>query len=337
MFNSLLFFIISWFYLFPITKTISNNNTSKLFSIAGKAQGTTYLIKYLNNDSIFQKRQIDSIFSSLDSSLSLYQNYSTISIFNQHTRGVKYNHHLFNVVQKSIYFYQLSNGTFDITCKPLSFLWGFGKEKFNIPNSSLIKRTLKNIGSDKLAFFQDSLIKTNPFIRIDCDGIAQGYSVDVFYELLLSKGIDDYIIEIGGEIRTHGFNEKGEAWTVGIEDPSQFLNNDFLVNKVVNISNKAITTSGNYRKYKKLGNLYFSHIIDPIQGRPVNNGIISVSVIADDAITADALDNAFMVMGIEKSFQLIQSLPSVGFYITYKNTSGMIVDTANNYFKTYIK
>jgi thiamine biosynthesis lipoprotein len=110
-----------------------------------------------------------------------------------------------------------------------------------------------------------------------------------------------------------------------------------MVTKVVNISNKAITTSGNYRKYKKLGNLYFSHIIDPIQGRPVNNGIISVTVIADDAITADALDNAFMVMGIEKSFQLIQVLPSVGFFITYKNTSGMIVDTANNYFKTYLK
>jgi thiamine biosynthesis lipoprotein len=337
MLNSLLFIIISWFYLFPITKTVSNTNASKLFSIEGKAQGTTYLIKYLNNDSILQKRQIDSIFSSLDSSLSLYKNYSAISTFNHHSRGIKYNAHLFNVVQKSIYFYQLSNGTFDITCKPLSSLWGFGKDKFEIPNSSLIKKTLKNIGSDKLALFQDSLIKTNSSLKIDCDGIGQGYSVDVFYEFLLSKGIRNFMIEIGGEIRTLGFNEKGEAWTVGIEDPSQFLNNDFLVTKVVNISNKAITTSGNYRKYKKLGNLYFSHIIDPIQGRPVNNGIISVTVIADDAITADALDNAFMVMGIDKSFQLTQSLPTVGFYITYKNTSGMIADTSNNYFKTYLK
>lgn len=337
MLNSILIFILYWLYLFPINKSTSDKNILKLYTVVGKAQGTTYLIKYLHNDSVIHKSQIDSVFSSLDSSLSLYKNYSAISIFNQHARGVKYNTHLFNVVQKSIYFYQLSNGSFDITCKPLSTLWGFGTDKFDIPNSSLIKKTLENIGSNKIAFFQDSLIKTNSSVKIDCDGIGQGYSVDVFYDFFLSNGIKNFIIEIGGEIRTHGLNEKREVWTVGIEDPSQSLNNDFLVTKVLNISNKAITTSGNYRKYKKLGNLYFSHIIDPIQGRPVNNGIISVTVIADDAITADALDNAFMVMGIEKSFQLIQSLPSVGFYITYKNTSGMIVDTANNYFKTYLK
>jgi thiamine biosynthesis lipoprotein len=336
MLNSIFHFIVAWLSLFLITSS-SNKNALKSYTIAGQAQGTTYLIKYLHSDSVIHKNQVDSVFSSLDSSLSLYKNYSAISSFNQHARGVKYNAHLFNVVQKSIYFYKLSNRTFDITCKPLSSLWGFGKDKFEIPNSSLIKKTLKNIGSEKLAFFQDSLIKTISSLKIDCDGIGQGYSVDVFYEFLLSKGIRNFMIEIGGEIRTQGFNEKGEAWTVGIEDPSQFLNNNFLVTKVVNISNKAITTSGNYRKYKKLGNLYFSHIIDPIQGSPVNNGVISVTVIADDAITADALDNAFMVMGIQKSFQLSQSLPSVGFYITYKNTSGMIVDTASSYFKTYFK
>jgi thiamine biosynthesis lipoprotein len=336
MLNSIPHFIFAWLSLFPITSS-SNKNASKSYTIAGKAQGTTYLIKYLHSDSVIHTNQIDSLFSSLDSSLSLYKNYSAISDFNKQTRGIKYNAHLFNVVHKSIYFYHLSNGTFDITCKPLSTLWGFGKDKFDIPTSSLIKKTLANIGSDKISFSHDSLIKTTSSVKIDCDGIGQGYSVDVFYEFLLSKGIKNFMIEIGGEIRTQGLNEKRESWTVGIEDPSQFLNNDFLVTKVVNITNKAITTSGNYKKYKKLGNLYFSHIIDPIQGRPVNNGIISVTVIADDAITADALDNAFMVMGIEKSFQLVQSLPSVGFYITYKNASGMIADTANNFFKAYLK
>lgn len=323
--------------MFPFIKSSPDKNTLKLYTVSGTAQGTTYLIKYLHSDSLIKKHQIDSVFSSLDSSLSLYKNYSAISSFNQHPRGVKYNTHLFNVVQKAIHFNHLSNGTFDITCKPLSSIWGFGKEKFEIPNSLLIKKTLKNVGSNKIAFFQDSLIKTNSFVKIDCDGIAQGYSVDVFYEILQSSGIKNFMIEIGGEIRTQGQNEKGEVWTIGIEDPTQYLNNDFLVTKILNISNKAITTSGNYKKYKKFGNLYFSHIIDPIQGRPVNNGIISVTVIADDAITADALDNAFMVMGIEKSFQLSQSFPSVGFYITYANTSGTIVDTANNYFKTFLK
>ena len=336
MLNSILPFILAWLCLLPNTSS-TNKNTLKTYTVSGIAQGTTYLIKYLHSDSVIHKNQVDSVFSSLDSSLSLYKNYSAISVFNSHNRGVTYNAHLFNVVQKSIYFYHLSNGSFDITCKPLSTLWGFGKDKFDIPNHSLIKKTLENIGSDKIAIFQDSLIKTKSSVKIDCDGIGQGYSVDVFYDLLLSKGIRNFMIEIGGEIRTQGLNEKRKPWTIGIEDPSQFLNKDFLVTKVVNITNKAITTSGNYKKYKKLGNLYFSHIIDPILGRPVNNRIISVTVIADDAITADALDNAFMVMGIDKSFQLVQLLPSVGFYITYKNTSGMIVDTANNYFKTYLK
>ena len=327
---SLFFSIYSSF----IPKVTQNDN---LYTIKGEAQGTTYLIKYIYHDSIVSKPDIDEVFLSIDSSLSLYKDYSTISLFNASVKGIKYTSHFYNVVQKSIEFYNLSSGTFDITCKPLSSLWGFGKN-ITVPPSSLeIASTLKIVGSNKIYFSHDSLIKRVPAIQLDCDGIAQGYTVDVIYSLLVNKGIANFMVEVGGEIRSLGYNQKTEPWAIGIETLNNSVKNDYFVDKVVLISNKAITTSGNYRKFKKLGSKYFSHIIDPKIGRPVNNGIISVSVIADDAVTADALDNALMVMGIVKSFKFIQRYHNIGFNITYVNKDGFIADTSNNIFKQYLQ
>jgi thiamine biosynthesis lipoprotein len=145
------------------------------------------------------------------------------------------------------------------------------------------------------------------------------------------------MVELGGEIRTAGFNLSQLPWVIGIENPNLNYDNEYMVTKKVAISNNAITTSGSYRKFKKIGEHYFSHIIDPIQGHPVNNGVISVSVIAKDAITADALDNAFMVLGIQKSFELQKNMPNVGIFFLYQKKDGTIADTANAVFKSYLK
>ena len=208
--NSLATYLISFlfsYYTFFSTNTSPNN---KLHLIEGKAQGTTYLIKYIHKDSVVSKSEIDFIFSSIDSSLSLYKKYSTISLFNSSSRGIKCTSHFYNVIQQSIHFYNLTSGAFDITCKPLSNLWGFGSNTNIPPTPNIINNTLINVGSNKIYFRKDSLIKEYEGVKIDCDGIAQGYTVDVIYSFLLNKGISNFMVEIGGEVRSLGNNIKNE-------------------------------------------------------------------------------------------------------------------------------
>ena len=311
-------------------------SSEKIYYLFGQTQGTTYSIKYIYSDSIVSKNEIEEQLNFIDQSLSLYNNQSLISSFNKSKRGVICDTHLKNVVSASLDIYDKSKHRFDITCKPLSEIWGFNNiSKILHPSSQLINQTLSIIGSHNIYFRGDSLIKKNPFIKIDCDGIAQGYSVDILSNFIQNKGISNFIVEIGGEVRSAGTNFENKPWTVGIENPDASIDDIFLLNNIVEISNKAITTSGSYRKYKKIGNQYFSHIIDPVKGRPVNNGIIAVTVIAEDAMTADGWDNAFMVLGIKDSFKLLESLSDMGVNFIYRDKQGNIADTCNTYFKKF--
>ena len=337
---SLLFICLTQLLSSFISKTESAPNklsTQKIFILEGNAQGTTYTIKYISSDSILTKHEIDSVLAIIDLSLSLYNPQSLISLFNKSTIGIKYDKYLFDVVSQAIKTNTISKGAFDITCKPLSLLWGFGKETNSLPSKEKINNALLSVGSNKLFFRNDSLIKLLPTVLIDCDGIAQGYSVDVLFDFAQRKKISNFMIELGGEIRTAGFNLNQLPWIIGIENPNLSYDNEFMLTKKVAISGKAITTSGSYRKFKKIGDHYFSHVIDPVKGHPVDNGVISVSVIAKDAITADALDNAFMVMGIEKSFAFQHDIPDVGVFILYQKKDGTIADTSNALFKSYLK
>jgi thiamine biosynthesis lipoprotein len=171
---------------------------------------------------------------------------------------------------------------------------------------------------------------------IDLDGIAQGYTVDLLSNFLIEKGVKHFIVELGGEIRTSGSKPDGSLWSVGIEGPMDNAQQGTIIDRELTISGKAITTSGSYRKFIMIGDRYFSHIINPKTGYPSNNGLISVTVIANDAITADALDNSFMVMGLKKTFRLLHTMPDIGVYMVYKKANGSIADTSNSVFKNYI-
>ena len=235
----------------------NNNSPKKTYFLSGLAQGTTYSIKYIHTDSVISTLDIDSILKEIDNSLSLYMPTSIISTFNACNHGVKMDQHLKKVVEKSIEMSTLSKGYFDITCKPLSDLWGLGFKKINkLPTTTQIKSVLHFVGSNNLIVINDSLIKACPQVQIDCNGIAQGYTVDVLYDFLKQKNIEDFIIELGGEIRTAGKTEKNMPWIIGIENPSEGYGKDFLVDKNISISNYAITTSGSYRKFIKLGPIY---------------------------------------------------------------------------------
>ena len=330
--------IISWLSLLANGKLNWHyHQPEKLFSISGLAQGTTYSIKYSNRDSLISKFEIDSILTAIDKSLSLYLSTSLISTFNTSAKGSLMDYHMKKVVEKAIEYNFLSKGYFDITVKPLSDLWGFGlKPSNNPPSDKQIKTALQYVGVNMLYFKNDSLLKRNPKTEIDCNGIAQGYSVDVLCDFLNKKKITNYIVELGGEIKTSGTTEKGLQWLVGIENPTSSYGEDYLVNKKIAISNLAVTTSGSYRKFKKYGTKYFTHIINPLVGKPLDNKIISVTVIAKNAMEADALDNVFTLLGIRSSFELVEHLSETGLYIVYQNSAGEIRDTSNQFFKAHL-
>lgn len=330
-----LLILIPIFFLF---RSSSPHVEPRLYSLTGNAQGTTFLIQYYAEHDAVSIDAIHQLLDAVDSSLSQYKSYSLISRFNNTARGVQVDRHLKKMISTSIYFSQLTKGDFDITVKPLSKLWGFnGLAPASLPLKKELRSALKLVGSRHIRLVHDSLIKDDPRVKIDLDGIAQGYTVDLLADYLKAQGITCFLVELGGEIVTSGTKPDGSMWVIGIEGPVSEEQYASIIEKKLLISNKAITTSGSYRKFVKIKDQYFSHIINPKTGKPVNNGVISVTVIADDATTADALDNACMVMGVDKTFELLSRMPELGVYMVYKKWDGSIADTNNTRFQQYMR
>lgn len=300
------------------------------FEIRGFAQGTTYQIIYYADSNRISKNEIDGIFVTLDSSLSVYKPYSQINQFNQDTTGLKLDSHLKKVVENALKISKDTDGVFDITVFPLVDAWGFGvRHAATIPDSSTIASLLMCTGSYKLVLHQDSLVKSLPCVQIDVNGIAQGYSVDFIAEILDRKGISDYLVEIGGEIKAKGQKQPSkQSFVIGLEGPSENDDETYVITKKVKIENGALTTSGNYRKFHLEGNKKRSHLIDAKTGFPIDNEMISVTVLAKDAMTADGYDNAFMGMGMEQSMRFLSQQDSLEAYMIYYNAEGVVADTA---------
>lgn len=302
--------------------------------VNGYAQGTTYHITYYANDSIVTKRQIDSILEKIDSSLSLYKPYSLISRFNASEKGIEMDSHFENVLKKSVETNHATGGLFDITVEPLVQAWGFGVQKVDtVPGNSEIEKLKKCVGQDMLEVNNNYLSKKKPCVHIDMNGIAQGYSVDVIADFLERHNIVNYIVELGGELRIKGRKQpSGEKMKIGIEAPPKNEFENDLLDKIITVDSGAITTSGSYRKYHESNGRTITHLINPITGYPVQNELISVSLYAKDAITADAYDNALMLMGLDKALQFTEERKEIAAYFIYRKANGDIADTASSRF-----
>ena len=307
--------------------------------LTGFAQGTTWHVTYYAQDSIVKKIQVDSILTRLDSSLSIYKKYSLISRFNKGKKSIRGDDHFATVVKKSIEVWKASNGIFDITVMPLVQAWGFGAKKVDhYPDSAQVHSLLQCIGTDKIKLRSKLLIKTKPCITIDVNGIAQGYSVDVVADFLQKNNIENYIVEIGGEIRIKGRKLPGnEKMKIGIEAPGDYDMEPSVMQKIISLDSGAITTSGSYRQFHESNGKKFSHIIDPKTGYPTQNELISVTVYAADAITADAYDNVLMAMGLQKALVFVEQRSDISAYFIYKKADGAIADTASSRFDTLLK
>ncbi len=323
------------FLLFFIVMLASHRSVEwKRYAITGAAQGTTYSIIYYAEDSTVTKSVIDSVLVSLDSSLSLYKPYSRINQFNNSANGILLDKHLLQVVKKSITTYKATNGLFDITVQPLVHAWGFGVIKTNtVPDATTIKNILSCVNTNLVKLKGNRLSKAKPCVKIDLNGIAQGYSVDVLAALLEQNGIKNYIVELGGEIRVKGRRQpSGEKMKIGIESPNEDAFENHPMQTIIELDAGAITTSGSYRRYYESKGQKITHLINPKTGYPQTNELISVTVYANDAMTADAYDNALMLMGLEQALAFVEKRKEMVAYFIYKKKDGSIADTASSAF-----
>lgn len=305
--------------LFIASCSTQNNN---YISFGGFTQGTTYNISYESLDSINYQNQIETILANFDTSLSTYNSKSLITKINNNELN-KTDFFLQTVLNKSEEVYCKTDGAFDITVAPLVNAWGFGfKKKEEITNAK-IDSILEIVGFDKLCIKDSTIIKKDSRVTIDVNAIAQGYSVDVVADFLEKQGIVNYLVEIGGEVKTKGINKKGKAWRIGIDKP--FDNNNIPgqeLQAIIELTNKSLATSGNYRKFYERNGVKYSHTINPKTGYPVTHTLLSATVITNECITADAYATAFMVMGLEKAIQLVENLPCIEAYFIYSDESG---------------
>ncbi|WP_081643178.1 FAD:protein FMN transferase [Sphingobacterium paucimobilis] len=280
--------------------------------LSGRAQGTTYQIKYYGEERV-SKCQIDSVLKVLDRSMSLYDKGSIICKFNDPlVSEVLMDAHMTRVVKASQKAYKDTRGYFDITVYPLVKLWGFGAEgPRSLPRKDEVDSVRRIIGMEKLRVKGNRLIKRVNHVSIDLNGIAQGYSVDVLADYLKSKGVEDYLVELGGEIRSLGSKPEG-PFLVELYRPEYIAQGRLLRVRMVN---NAITSSGVYEQQRNVGGRIVSHHMNPLTGQPLESTIVSVTVIAKTAMEADALDNYFMSLTPEEAIQFANKRKDVEVYL----------------------
>lgn len=296
----------------------------RLVVYRGDAQGTTFQIKFYSNaDSTQIKNGIDSIFCLIDYTASLYDSNSIISKVNNNL-DIELNEHFIKIFNLSQFVSKETDGYFDVTVAPLVKAWGFWSKKDNDITQPHIDSLKSLVGCKKVSILKNRLQKELPDMLIDFNAIAQGYTNDVIAEYLMSRGYDDFLIEIGGEVRANGLKGNKEKWIVGIERPADNNLSEQVLLEKIKLNNKSIATSGNYRKYIIKDGKKLSHIINPITGYPANHSLLSVTVLADNCALADAFATAFMAMGIEKSKEILAKNPQLDAYFIYADSSGNI-------------
>ena len=307
------------------------------FKINGYAQGTSYSITYYAENGLVKKNNIDSIIAVIDQSMSLYKPNSMINKFNESTSGMLVDFHFMKVYKHANSIFKDTNGKFDATVAPLVQLWGFGPKKITeFPDDVAVKKALNCVGMEKISRHQFFLKKENPCVSLDFNGIAQGYTVDVIASYLQVNKIEHFMVEVGGELYIKGTKPDRQLFKIGIEGPTNKELSTQGIKHILQFKKGVITTSGNYQKYLMNGNQRISHLIDPKTGCPLKNEMISVTVFAKDAITADGYDNALMAMSVKEALAFVAKRKNMEVYMIYKKQNGELTDTLSAGFKKLI-
>lgn len=311
------------FLLFLIVGTVlivRSQRTTPYQHDRGFIFGTEYHVTYQYSHSL--NNEIVAELNKVDNSLSTFNKNSVISRINRN-EDIKADQMFTDVFRLAEEVSRQTGGAFDITVMPLVNLWGFGFKHDKKPTDTVIDSLKQITGWQKVWLAGSKVVKKDPRIMLDCAAIAKGYGSDVVARLLRSKGIDNFMVEIGGEIVTSGINDKRLPWKIGVTKPvDDSLNTTQELQTVLNVTNKAMATSGNYRNFYYKDGKKYAHTIDPKTGRPVQHNILSATVIADNCATADAYATAFMVLGLDGARAILDKHPELMAYLIYSDRSG---------------
>ena len=285
--------------------------------LQGLAQGSYYTITYYDEQGRNFQREVDSIFQAVDLSINLWVDSSVISKVNRNEAVTLDSIFIdnFRIAQEAA---KLSDGYFDPTISPIVAAWGFSYKHGDSITPQLID-SLK-----QLVDYQNIRIEDGKVInmKLDFNAIGQGYTSDLIASFLDSRGIKNYLVDTGGEIMARGCKPNGDSWIVGIEKPADSWDSEQVVQTRVALHDKGLVTSGSTRKYVERNGKRYSHCIDPNTGYPVEHQLLSVTVLAENSVWADALASICMVMGMEKSLPIIQGMDGVEAYYIFVNENG---------------
>ncbi|MFY8186334.1 MAG: FAD:protein FMN transferase [Flavobacterium sp.] len=325
------FFSVVVFGLFFIgcqQKSETGHNIERYFTIQGNTQGTTYAIKYAATSEMISQKSIDSLLQVFDRSLSTYIPDSDVSKINQGDTTVVVDDYFATTFRTSFKIYEDTDGLFDPTIGVLIDAYGFGASKSTYTiNDASIERLLPLVGFDKVKLTTDNkIVKTESNISFNFNAIAQGYAVDVVADLLEQKGIQSYMVEIGGELKTKGTNiESEKPWIVGIENPTIEPEKRAIFKKI-KLQDLSMATSGNYRKIAtdSVTGQKYVHIIHPKTGKANKTNILSVTIVTKNCIDADGYATALMLMSLEESKKFLAERPHLFGLIIYNNDTGKV-------------
>ncbi|MCC5919307.1 MAG: FAD:protein FMN transferase [Cyclobacteriaceae bacterium] len=310
--------------LLLVTSGLLPAQTLEPIKISGETMGTYYQITYIDTLQRDLKPQVDSMLTVFNQSLSTYISDSEISTFNKTSTFSFQSPFFYPMLKLSEQVYVHTEGAFDPTVMPIVNLWGFGPEKRpeQKPSEQEINERLSLVGfSENISFDQSAVKKSKDGVSLDFSAIAKGYGADVIGELLQSYRIDNYLVEIGGDLVTHGFNPKGKGWKLGIEHPQNFEDEQPL-SAIVTLGNQGMATSGNYRNYRIIDGKKVAHTIHPKTGRPEAHNLLSSTVIAKSCALADAYATAFMVMGYEAAVKFIDESEDLDAVLIFVDNEG---------------
>lgn len=308
--------------VFLIVLNSCTSQSDTLVKFTGETQGTYYAVTYFAKDGKNYQLGIDSLLHDFDLSVSMWLPQSIISKINRNEPDVVADGHFLGNYELSKKVYEKTDGAFDPTVTPLVNAWGFGfKDRMHV-DKKMVDSLLPLVGFDQVKLVDNKVVKNDSRIQFDFNAVAQGYSVNLVVNFLKSKGVKACLVDIGGEVMAYGKKPEGSSWKVGIEKPKDNAAYGEGLKAIVKLENKALATSGSYRKFYEENGIRYSHTIDPKTGYPVQHSLLSVSVLADDCGTADAFATAFMVLGVDKSKKILEENPGLEAYFIFSDETG---------------
>lgn len=319
-----------FFILAIVAVLVSCSKQPQRIQYEGITQGSYFSIIYYDDEGREFEHEIDSIFKEVDNSVSLWNENSIIRKVNRNEDVVV------NQIFKDNFEWarkasEFSDGAFDATIGPLVSAWGFHYKKELEMTQEMVDSIRQLVNYQNIEIVDDKVVKANPNMTLDFNAVAQGYTTDLIGKFLESKGIYNYLVDVGGEIMARGTKPNSDLWTIGIEKPAEKFNSERSVQIKIQLKDKGIVTSGNYRKYIEKDGVRYSHSINPKTGYPVEHNLLSATVIADNAAWADCLATICMLVGKEKASKLLED-QGVEAYFIYVDNDGIIATSSTREF-----